>query len=223
MPRAGRAVEGGICYHVLNRSNDQRAVFRRESDYQEFLSLMEKATERVSMRVLAFALMPNHFHLVLWPHEDRDMGKWMQWLMTSHVRRHHGRYQSMGHLWQGRYKSFPIQNDKHLLTVLRYVERNPLRAKLVTSGNDWPWSSLRWWHEPGKPAFLHPTQTVQHPEWVKHVNQPQTETELEAMRTCIRRGRPYGAERWVRKTAEQLGLEATLRPPGRPKGTKKAT
>ena len=170
------------------------------------------------MRVLGFALMPNHFHLVLWPLEDEDMGKWMQWLMTSHVRRHHGRYQTSGHLWQGRYKSFSVQNDAHLTTVLRYVERNPLRASLVTRLEEWPWSSYRWWRAPGRPAFLHPSPSVMHPEWPEIVHQPQTDQELDALRKCIQRGYPYGDRNWIQTAAEQIGLDLTPRRVGRPKG-----
>ena len=93
------------------------------------------------MRLLAWCLMPNHFHLVLWPHGDGDLSRWMQWLLTSHVRRYHRHYHGSGHVWQGRFKAFPIEEDEHLWTVLRYVERNALRANLVRRAEDWPWSS----------------------------------------------------------------------------------
>ena len=137
MPRSSRPTPGGYCYHVLNRGNARAEVFHKESDYAAFVALFEPACQRLKMRLLAYCLMPNHFHLVLRPYNDGDLGRWMQWLMTSHVRRYHRHYGSSGHVWQGRFKAFPIQEDEHFLTVLRYVERNALRAGLVQHAEDW--------------------------------------------------------------------------------------
>ena len=144
MPRTSRASVGGICYHVLNRGNAQAEVFHKVDDFAAFLQLMAEANERLPLRILGYALMPNHFHLVLWPRADGDLSRWMQWLLTSHVRRYHRHYHGSGHVWQGRFKAFPIEQDEHLHTVLRYVERNPLRAKLVRRAEAWAWSSLAW-------------------------------------------------------------------------------
>jgi len=204
-----------MCYHVLNRGNGRATVFHGDRDFQDFVMLMAGACMRVKTRVLGFCLMPNHFHMVLWPYEDDDLGRWMQWLMTSHVRRHHSRYDSSGHIWQGRYKDFPVQNDRHLVRVLRYIERNPLRAGLVSDAGDWAWSSHTWWRDSGGPRFLHPTPAVQNRDWPEVVREPQTAAELSAIRECLRRGRPYGEDRWIGSTAERLGLEFTLRRRGR--------
>ena len=217
MPRGARGTEGGTCYHVLNRGNSRATVFHNERDYNEFLKLMAEACERTEMRVLGFCLMPNHFHMALWPFEDHDLGCWMQWLMTSHVRRHHSRYDSSGHIWQDRYKDFPVQNDQHLVTVLRYIERNPLRAGLVTDPGEWSWSSHAWWRDGGGPRFLYPTPAVLNRDWPHVVRQPQTEAELAALRNCIVRGCPHGGRQWVRLAAKRLGLESSLRPRGRPR------
>ena len=151
MPRKPRISLGNICYHVLNRGNGRNTVFHKDGDYAAFLKLMDQANERTPMRLLSYCLMPNHFHLVLWPKLDGDLSKWMQWLTTSHVRRYHRHYNSSGHVWQGRFKSFPIQSDAHLLTVMRYVERNPVRAKTipVRKAQNWQWSSV------GNPAQRH--------------------------------------------------------------------
>jgi putative transposase len=217
MPRTARASVGGICYHVINRGNAQHEVFHARGDYQSFVGLIGLACERVSMRVLAYCVMPNHFHLLLWPYSDGDLGRWMQWLLTAHVRRYHRHYRSSGHIWQGRFKAFPIEQDEHLLTVLRYIERNPLRAGLVEHAEDWPWSSLQEWELAQPSSIVHPG-TVPRPEnWVWWVNQPQTAAELEEVRQSVNRGTPYGSPVWVRRAAIQLGLEASLRPRGRPK------
>jgi putative transposase len=156
MPRTARASAGDVAYHVINRGNGRMRVFHRAADYAAFLRLLADANERFfretrgSMRILGYCLMPSHFHLVLWPRRDGDLSRWMQWLLTAHVRRYHRLRGTSGHVWQGRFKAFPIQQDDHLLTVLRYVERNPLRARLVKRAELWPWSSLAATHGAGR-------------------------------------------------------------------------
>ena len=197
-------------------------MFHKKEDYAAFLDLMEEAGERLPMRLLAWCLIPNHFHLVLWPHGDGDLSRWMQWLMTSHVRRYHRHYHSSGHVWQGRFKAFPIEEDEHLWTVLRYVERNALRANLVRRAEDWVWSSAAAFTGGKRAAMLHPGPIPRSKDWLDWVNQPQSEAELAALRKCIERGMPYGNESWQHATAERLGLEASLHPRGRPDSRRKS-
>lgn len=192
MARAARASAGGACYHVLNRGNAREDVFHKKEDYVAFLDLMVEAGQRLPMRVLAWCLMPNHFHLVLWPHGDGDLSQWMQWLMTSHVRQYHRHYHSTGHVWQGRFKAFSIEEDEHLWTVLRYVERNALRANLVARAQDWPWSSAAAFEGGKYAALLHPGPLPRNIHWLDWVNPPQREAELAAVRKCIAHGTPYG-------------------------------
>jgi putative transposase len=158
--------------------------------------------------------MPNHFHLVLWPREDGDLSRYMQWLLTAHVRRYHRINGTEGRVWQGRFKAFPIEQDDHLLTVLRYAERNPLRANMVASADEWPWSSLG----PNRIAREDDWLPVHLPDnWLHWVNEPQTPAELEAIRESIARGRPFGDPDWQKNIVEQLGLQDSLRPRGRPR------
>ena len=221
MPRTSRASIGGMVYHVINRGNARNEVFHKDDDYAAFLKLMAEACERLPLRIVAFCLMPNHFHLVLWPHNDGDLSRWMQWLMTSHVRRYHRHYGTSGHVWQGRFKAFPIQQDEHLATVLRYVERNPVRARLVRKAERWPWSSAG-----SVPAGVtRPTLSAgpvpRGAEWLEWVNRPLTEDDLLAMRHCVNRGTPYGSDVWKKRTATRLGLQSSMRPRGRPRKTTK--
>lgn len=218
MPRSARASAGGYCYHVINRGNARAAVFHKDEDYAAFLRVVAEAGLRTPMRVIAYCLMPNHFHLVLWPRGDGDLSRWMQWLLTAHARRYLCHYGGGGHVWQGRFKAFPIQEDEHLLTVIRYVERNALRAGMVERAEDWPWSSLRG----GSTPPLDPGPTPRGPGWREHVNAPMTEAELAALRTSLHRDRPYGTESWTTATAARLGLESSLRPRGRPPRTASA-
>ena len=120
-------------------------------------------------------------------------------------------------MWQGRFKAFPIQEDEHLLTVLRYIECNPLRAGLVKRAEDWRWSSLPNWLTPPLMPFLDPGPVPRPPQWLEHVNMPLQEKDLKRLRWSVRRGTPFGGIDWIKTTAVQLGLEDTLRPPGRPR------
>ncbi len=217
MPRTARASQGGFCYHVINRGNGRAEVFHKDADYDAFVALMADAHERLPMRVLAYCLMPNHFHLVLWPKADGDLSRWMQWLLTAHVRRYHRHYHSSGHVWQGRFKAFPIQADEHLLIVLRYVERNPLRAEMVRKAERWRWSSLAAALEEAPPVFLHAGPVPRPKNWLSYVAEPLTVAELARVRHSIERGTPLGEAGWVERTAKRLGLEASLRPRGRPR------
>lgn len=220
MPRVARAAPGGQVYHVLNRGNGRQRLFHKEADYAAFENLLFEVQQAVPVRILAWCLMPNHWHLVLWPRADGQLSRFMLRLNTAHVRRHHAHYHTKagGHLYQGRFKSFPVQDDHHFLVLCRYVEANPLRAKLVEDAARWRWSSL--WaasHRQGVPHRPEPWPVSRPDHWAKIVNDALPKAELERVQTSVRRGRPFGADAWVRRTAERLGLQFTLRDRGRPR------
>lgn len=143
MPRVARRFSDNEVYHVLNRGNGWAGVFHTPADFAAFVNLIAEAKKRFSVKAIAYCLMTNHFHLLLRPERGEGLSKWMQWLMTSHVHRYHRHYGTSGHIWQGRFKSFIVQQDDHLLAAMRYVEGNPVRAGMVPSARQWPWSSLR--------------------------------------------------------------------------------
>jgi putative transposase len=211
-------------FHVLNRGNARDPIFLDDGDYAAFEKIMAETMDRVAMRVLGYCLMPNHWHLVLLPIEDGDLGRFIQRLTTTHVRRWHlyRKTVGLGHLYQGTYKSFPIEDDDHLLTVLRYVERNPVRPTLVSRAERWRWSSLWRWLHPGestdRPA-LSPWPIERPADWLVRVNRALSNKELETLHASVVRGRPFGNEDWQKRTAKRLGLESTFRPRGRPKKT----
>ncbi len=212
MPRTSRASIGGLCYHIINRGNAKADVFHHAKDYQDFLQLIQESLEERPMRVLAYCLMPNHFHLLVWPRRDGDLSQWMQWIMTTHVRRYHRDHQTSGHIWQGRFKAFPIQQDEHLLTVWRYIERNPVRARLVKRAEEWRWSSCQ-----TQGPWMHQGPVPQPPGWKKWVNKSDTDMDLETIRQSVNRGTSFGSRQGSCRQLNRLGLEASMNPRGRPR------
>ncbi len=211
MPRRARSEIPGLTYHVLNRGNGGATLFHCPGDYRAFLELLLEAKSRHPVKVFAFCLMPNHFHLVVQPLELTALGGFMHWWMTTHVRRYHGHYERSGHLWQDRYKSFPIQHDAHLLTVLRYVVRNPVRATLVDRAVRWPWSSLQF------PTLTDPWPMETPPEWQEWVEAPLSELELQQIRASVTRQAPFGSAIWQESVSSITGRPPAQRPRGRPR------
>jgi putative transposase len=224
MPRVARYCPGGIAYHVLNRSVAKIKLFRTSKDYIVFERTLAEAMARLPVELLAYCIMPNHWHLVLLPRRDRELSEFMQWLTLTHAQRWRTSHDTVGYgpLYQGRFKSFPGQCDHHLLVLLRYVERNPVRANLVTSAQDWRWCSLyrRIIHPCDPPLELSPWPIEMPPDWLNLVNTPQTAAEEEALRTSIIRSRPFGSPAWQKRTAAALNLLSCFRPPGRPRRTR---
>ena len=221
MGRPQRAAEGGYVYHVLNRANARMTIFERDTDYEAFEKVLREAVERTKTRLLAYCIMPNHWHLVVWPTKEGELSRFVGWLTLTHTQRWHAHRHSAGsgHVYQGRFKSFPVQEDEHFYTLGRYVERNARRANLVRRAEQWPWSSLARWlrGSAADKALLAPWPLPRKPGWVDHVNSPLTEAELHALRRCVKRGTPFGDESWTDQAVRRLGLESTLRPQGRPK------
>ena len=198
-------------------------LFDKDADYEAFERVLNETLDRRPMRLCAYCLMPNHWHMVLWPERDGDLAAFMQRLTITHARRwqEHRRCVGTGHIYQGRYKSFPVQSDEHFLTVCRYVERNALRAGLAERAEQWPWSSLwrRRQRNPKRRACLSAWPVDRPRDWLRCVNDARADEEetLGRLRLCVARGRPFGHDRWLGRTVQRLGLASTLRPRGRPK------
>ena len=221
MGRPKRAAAGAVVYHVLNRANARRTILESDADYAAFEQVLEQAVERTQTRLLAYCVMPTHWHLVVWPQEDGELSRFMAWLTLTHTHRWHAHRHSTGsgHVYQGRFKSFPVQEDDHFYTLCRYVERNALRAHLVPRAEQWRWGSLHRWKSgtAKEKAALAAWPLPRWPGWVAHVNAAQTDAELAAVRRSVQRGNPFGAPSWCDEMVRRLGLESTLRPQGRPK------
>lgn len=224
MPRPRRVSPDGSVQHVLNRGNRKAAIFHQDSDYEHFTNLLADAFDRIPMRLLAFCLMPNHWHLVLWVVKGDELSAYMQWLCTSHVHHHHHVYGTTGHghVYQGRYRNFLIQHETHLYRVLRYVEANAKTANLVRRAEEWRWSSLRRRHSADGRALLSEWPVTVPENWPEFVNNGIPSDELRRLRESARRGAPYGSDRWVKLTAAEYALESTLAITGRPLKTEEA-
>jgi putative transposase len=225
MPRSARQSLGGEVYHVLNRAALRYRMFRTDKDFLAFEQLLQQAHDRFpGVRVLAWCIMPNHWHLLLWPKRDGELSAFMFWLTMTHAARYRTAHHTVGYgpLYQGRFKSFPVRRDRYLLTAGRYVERNPLRAKLVKRAEAWRWSSL-WVRENGsaqQKSILSDWPVDLPRDWIKSLNQPQSAAEEEALQVSLKRNRPFGDPAWQQQIAAKLGLTSCFRDPWRPAGRK---
>jgi putative transposase len=208
-----------MVFHALNRGVGRRKIFATDRDYLAFEETVEETLRLYPMRILGYCWLPNHWHFVLWPKEDGQLSAFLQRLTNTHTQRWQRAKQKVGdgHLYQGRFKSFPIEADEHFYTVMRYVERNALRANLCEAAELWRWGSL--WRRTNNVRWplLSDWPLPEPRNWTKQVNTPQTEAELAAIRRSVQRGSPLGSEAWVQAAARALGLTSTLRPRGRPK------
>jgi putative transposase len=220
MGRPLRTAVGGLAYHVLNRANAKMRIFDKADDYEAFERILAEAVRRVKMRLLAYCLMPNHWHLVLWPREDDDLSTFVGWLTLTHTQRWHAHRHSVGsgHVYQGRFKSFLVESDEHLWTVCRYVERNALRAGLCARAEEWQWSSV-WRREFGDAEcrdVLSDWPMAIPKDWLRRLNRRESDRELESLRRCANRNQPYGSDEWVDRVTKRFGLDSVFRPRGRP-------
>jgi putative transposase len=225
MPRTARIAPGGMIFHVLNRGVGRREIFKKDEDYAAFERVMAHALQAVPVRLLAYCIMPNHWHLLLCPPRAGQLAAFMARLTMTHTRRWQEHYHQVGHghLYQGRFKSFPVQDDVHFLAVARYIERNPLRAQIVQQATDWRWSSLHRRRHPGEGAQipLAPWPVERPPDWARRIQTPQNEKELAALRTSVDKGRPFGDATWQATTTRKLRLQSSYRDAGRPRKVKK--
>jgi putative transposase len=215
MPRTGRRWIDGLAYHLLNRGNRKQRIFSEPGDYEAFLTTLGDALDRVPVGLLSFSVMPNHFHLVVWPQDASSISAFMRWFMNAHIRRHHEFHalRGSGHLYQGRFKAFPIQTGEHLLTVQRYVEANALRAALVQKAEAWPWCSLSRTKTIDRRPLLSEGPTPRPPNWVGIVNESMPLAIQEAVRAAAQRQLAFGDPSWVRAIEKAKGGHSSLSVP----------
>ena len=229
MGRPLRLIDDGLVYHALNRGNNRQVVFFEPADFRRFLDAIRQTKQRYPFRLYAYCLMNNHFHLVVEPGSGQSISRIVQSLTVAHTWHYHKRMGTSGHVWQGRFKSPVVAADDHLLTLMRYVESNPLRANLVKDLADYPWSSYGV-HGLGQVSdlvdeapvwsLLGKTEGARQGYWREWLHSPLTDKELAQVRQCVSSGRPYGPATWMEKIRRQLGLNLEPRPRGRPRKKK---
>ena len=210
-----------MVYHVLNRANSRRRLFYGEKDYLAFFKVLGEARDRFpGVEIFSLCVMPNHWHLVVRLGRDGELSLFMRWLTQTHTQRFRHAKHNVGYgaLYQGRFKSFLVQEDGHFLILCRYVERNALRGRLVRQAQAWRWSSaaIRLSGDEAMQSLLDEWPVSRPRNWLALLNEPQTELDEQRIAESIKRNRPLGEAEWVAKVVKRLGLEHTIRRPGRP-------
>ena len=217
MPRIARGIADNQIYHIINRGNRREAVFHDNYDYEKFLKLLIESKEKYAIKIYAYCLMPNHFHLVIYTKYADSLSQGMHWISSSSVRYYNKRYNISGHLWQGRYKSFIVQEDSYLLVLLKYVEANPKRARIVKDCIDYKYSSANNRIKNNENLITDEIPILLPDDWYGYINSDEKITDIESIRNCINRQAPLGDKNWKYMVSKKYNLESTINPRGRPK------
>ena len=201
----------------MNRGDHRQTLFWTPADYDAFIAIVREACAKFGMRILAYVLMPNHWHFVLWPANDGDLTRFVGWISMVHAlrwKRVHGTW-GEGPVYQGRFKAIPVGDDGHLVVTCAYVERNSVRAGLVADAREWRWSSAC---DSGDPSALRlsPWPIPRPANWIDIVNRPERPRTLRRLRRSVTISAPFGTNAWRTEVVERLGWRTGVRPPGRP-------
>ena len=203
----------------MARNALRQTLFSSDAAYGDFENLVSESLGLFPIPILTYTVMPNHWHFVVRPNTKEELSEFFQYLAGTHGKRF--RVDTLtrgeGHVYQDRFKSFPIESDGHFLCVCRYVERNALRANLVRRAEDWRWCGLSHRLNGSDEHLISDWPVPRLADWVDRVNQPLTQKEVNAIRNSIRCGAPLGNPDWVDQKARHLGIEQSLRPQGRPR------
>jgi REP-associated tyrosine transposase len=219
MPRIGRAVAVGYPHHVIQRGNNREAVFFEKEDRKQYLSLLKKYAAKWTSPVMAYCLMTNHIHLLTKPGSEESLFKMMQGLTlcyTQYVNRTYGR---TGRLWESRYHSCIVDQEKYLWAVSRYIEQNPVRAGIVERAEDYPYSSAAAHVKGGKDGLLGEDLFTddRRQDYILLLRTDAPRKEIERLRYATRTGRPFGTEAFVVEMENRLDRRLLQRPKGRPR------
>lgn len=224
MPRKPRILIDGMAVHIVQRGVDRGATFFTNEDYLLYLDLMREACELFDLKLHAYCLMTNHIHLLLTPSEAADLSSAMKRLTQIYVQRINRMYNRSGPLWSGRFKTALVGSDRYLLSCYRYIELNPVRARMVSSPSEYPWSSYK-----QNVGICPPTFITPHP--VFEALGPDLASRSEAYKDIFRetlgdevvkqiqdatsQGLPVGDRHFVSQIEQRVGRRLELRPVGR--------
>ncbi|WP_397449272.1 transposase [Pseudomonas sp. NA-150] len=227
MPRKARVVLPGYPHHVVQRGHNRQVVFAHEDDFTRYLNDLRELKEALGVKVYAYCLMTNHVHLLLAPQSSSGLGELMKALAARMTRYRNKLEHRSGTLWESRYKSSLVQSDSYLLACSRYIELNPVRARMVEHAGDYPWSSfnLRFTSKPEAdwldtdPAFeaLGSNRDSRHQRYQTFIEQAVSPDELKIIRNALQRGQLTGTERFVTEVESIIGRRIESRSQGRPR------
>lgn len=223
MPRIARAVAAGYPHHVIQRGNNKENVFFDKEDRERYLSLLKKYSDRWDSQILAYCLMSNHVHLLTKPQNEDSLYKMMQGVTLCYTQYVNKTYKRTGRLWESRYHSCLVDKERYLWAVARYIEQNPLRAKMVKRVEDYPYSSAKA-HVVGVTDEVLGEELFeegQRRDYIEFIREGIPEKEMNSIRYYTRTGRPFGSEEFIKKIEKKLERKFILRPPGRPKKERK--
>jgi len=224
MARIGRVVIPGVAHHVTQRGNNAQDVFFVDDDRRAYLDILERQCDKYGLEVLGYCLMTNHLHVVAKPLREESLTKAIgrtHFFYTQYVNRLHRR---TGHLWHNRFYSCAL-DEAHFWQALRYVERNPVRAKIVGRAWEYPWSSAGVHTGDSEGTRLIDMETWRYMsegrDWKETLSQPEEKDELSGLRMSTRTGRPLGSDRFLSKVEVMLGRRVRALPVGRPRKRKR--
>ena len=220
MPRIGRVVAIGCPHHITQRGNYQQKVFEGRNDYLRYISWINDYSEKYDMKIAAYCLMTNHMHFIAIPNKKDSLSRTFNYTHMRYTQYKNTRKEASGHLWQGRFYSC-ILDENHLIEAIRYVERNPVRAKLVKDAWGWEWSSAGEHVGIGKSRIplvsMEETKGLNKEEWKEYLAEEEQEEFNKDIRIKTTTGRPLGSERFVRNLEEEFKTRLIALPRGRQK------
>jgi putative transposase len=210
-----RVVVPGYPHHVTQRGSRRQRTFFSDSDYRYYISLLAEFSSKTGSGIWAYCLMPNHVHLVIVPAHEDGLRATLSQVHRRYTRHVNAREGWRGHLWQERFHSFPM-DERHLMTAVRYVENNPVAARLCTRPEQWPWSSARA-HLAGQDDDVVATAPMLErvADWQAYLDgDPTTQAETELIRRHSRTGRPLGGDAFIRRLEVLTGRSLMRSKPG---------
>ena len=214
MARLARVVAPGIPHHVTQRGNRRQPTFFQESDYQLYLDLAREWCHERGVQVWSYCLMPNHVHLIVVPDREESLGEAIGEIHRRYTRAINFRMGWRGHLWQGRFHSFPMDED-YLLATARYIEMNPVKAGLVGTPKDYLWSSARHYlGEHDDPLLAASPLGFLIDDWCGFLSSSDDVLRIESIRRAERSGRPLGSDSFVSKMEKTLNRRLQKEKPG---------
>lgn len=217
MPRRLRHSLQGTAFHVMNRAVRRTILFKTAADYDAFLAVVREGLSRYKVKVIAYEVMPNHWHFVVICDRIEEVSNWLHWVTGTHAIRWNlaHRTRGTGAVYHSRFKAVPVQRETSLIRVCRYVERNALRKGLVGSAEAWEWGSLYAHCQNSHPIPLSKWPILRPVNWIEFVNRAENQAELEDLRRLLKRNQPIGDPAWQEAVAPFIGL--SMKPIGRPK------